>query len=216
MSPEEDGSSDRSDSNNALSFAISKLFMFISSYLKKSDSASAPNLIVETPNSDIEKIVKEYNDETKDTGDNTVELVNYNELLGQIFAIVTMMPSLNDALLHMISFEGVEFYIEKIPEGVSISDDIKRQKSAVPIIDIYGRRVYLAEDEQVIGQTKNSSGNAASAIKSFVPFVSVEKSKIVIVGSNSKLKYILESLACFKKEFGMLPKEYIESLSKGQ
>ncbi|MBP0961451.1 MAG: hypothetical protein J5864_04845, partial [Oscillospiraceae bacterium] len=202
MSPEEDGSSDRSDSNNALSFAISKLFMFISSYLKKSDSASAPNLIVETPNSDIEKMVKEYNDETKDTGDNTVELVNYNELLGKIFAIVTMMPSLNDALLHMISFEGVEFYIEKIPEGVSISDDIKRQKSAVPIIDIYGRRVYLAEDEQVIGQTKNNSGNAAaSAIKSFVPFVSVEKSKIVIVGSNSKLKYILESLACFKKEF---------------
>ncbi len=199
MSPDEDG---HADLDNAQSFAISKLFMFISSYLKKSDSSASPNLIVETPNSDIEKIVKEYNDETSGSGDKTVELVNYNELLGKIFAIVTMMPSLNDALLHMISFEGVEFYIENIPEGVSISDDIKRQKSAVPIIDIYGRRVYLAEDEQVIGQTKNSSGSEISKDrKSFVPFVSVEKSKIVIVGSNSKLKYILESLSCFKKEF---------------
>ena len=161
MSPEEDGASDRS--YNAQSFAISKLFMFISSYLKKSGSASSPNLIVETPNSDIEKIVKEYNDETNESGHQTVELVNYNELLGKIFAIVTMMPSLNDALLHMISFEGVEFYIENIPEGVSILDDLKRQKSAVPIIDIDGRRVYLAEDEQVIGQTKNSSGSDVSS-----------------------------------------------------
>jgi hypothetical protein len=203
MSPEEDGASERSGSYNAQSFAISKLFMFISSYLKKFTASCSPNLIVETPNSDIEKIIREYHDDSDTSGDQMVELVNYNELLGKIFAIVTMMPSLNNALLHMISFEGVEFYIEDIPDGVSVSEDIKRQKSAVPIIDKGGKRVYLAEDENAAGQIKSGAGSekALSEIKPFKPVVNSEKSKIVIVGSNSKLKYILESLACFKKEF---------------
>ena len=68
-------------------------------------------------------------------------------------AVTAVMPSLCDALLHLISFEGVEFYLEDIPRSVSIAEDLKRQNSALPVLDTENRRLYISESENLIGNS---------------------------------------------------------------
>ena len=118
-------------------------------------------------------------------------------------AITAIMPSLCDTILHLISFEGVELYIKDVPGSVSVADDLKRQSSSLPVLDARNRRLYISESEDAIGNTGNSDYKLKKPLpdKKFTPCVINEKSKILIIGSNNKLGYILESLLCFKNEF---------------
>lgn len=199
MTPEdENGHFDRAY-DESKSFAVSKLFMFISWYFEENSADSKTNIIVESADKNVEEIVRDYHKNNQ--GQISVP-VNFNEILGKILAVTSLMPSLNDALLHMISFEGVELYLKDIPGSLSISDDLKRQYSAIPLFDIGNKRVYLAEDESAISDKSSDqfSMNKSLPEKELVPLVKFEKSEIIIIGINSKLPYILESLVCFKNE----------------
>ncbi|MBR0483759.1 MAG: hypothetical protein IJJ69_03155, partial [Oscillospiraceae bacterium] len=179
-------------------FDIFKLFMFINSYLSKNISDNIPCVLAEVSDDKTENLIREYPFKAK----NNCFPVNFNELLGKIMAVTAIMPSLCDALLHLISFEGVEFYLEDIPQ-MSIADDLKRQTSSLPILDTENQRLYISESENVI----KTDGTCQYQLKKtlpdgkLIPCIISDKSKILIIGSNHKLGYILESLVCFKNEF---------------
>lgn len=199
MSPENDDYNNISVDNQ--SFEISKLFMFITWYFSNIQNDMKTNIIVEANNLNVENMVKEYHLENI----NQISVpVNYNEVLGKILAIISIMPSLNDVLLHMFSFEGVEIYIEKIPENISIKDELSCQKTAMPLFNIGENRVYIAENEDEIFNVDYSNGYSLDKPlpkDKLVPYTRFEKSEIIIIGINSKLPYILESLDCFKCEY---------------
>ena len=113
------------------------------------------------------------------------------------------MPSLCDVLLHLIGFEGVEFYLKDIPESLSIADELKLQDSAMPILDIENKRLYISENETLIKNYHSGEYVLKKPLpdKKFIPCLANDKPKLLIIGSNNKLDYILDSLVCFKKEF---------------
>lgn len=196
-----DGENASYDRNNAgaQDFNIFKLFMFINSYLNGNASDYEPCILAEVSNGKTEKLIREY---PFKKGNNCFP-VNFNELLGKIMAITAVMPSLCDALLHLISFEGVEFYLEDSPKSVSIAEDLRRQKSALPVLDDGSRRLYISESEDLINSSEACQYKLKKTLPDgkLIPCILNEKPKILIIGSNSKLGYILDSLICFKNEF---------------
>ena len=196
-----DGEVSEITQNNASAqdFNVFKLFMFVNSYLNGNPVDSLPCVLAEVSDGKTEKLIREY---PFKTGNNCFP-VNFNELLGKIMAITAVMPSLCDALLHLISFEGVEFYLEDIPKSVSVADDLKRQSSAMPIFDTGSRRLYISESEEHINTSATGKYELKKPLpkEKLVPCVLNDKPKILIIGSNSKLGYILDSLVCFKNEF---------------
>ncbi|MBR4320519.1 MAG: hypothetical protein IKP69_10835, partial [Oscillospiraceae bacterium] len=98
---------------------------------------------------------------------------------------------------------GVEFYLKPIPKSVSIAEDLKRQSSAMPVFDTETTRLYISESEDAIDSSKASQYQLKKPLpdKKFIPSVVNKKPKVLIIGSNQKLGYILESLVCFKKQF---------------
>lgn len=195
------------------SFSIAKLFMFVTWYFSADQNPCRTNIVVETANANVENMVREYHLEQT----NQVAIpVNYNEILGKIMAVTAIMPSLNDVLLHMISFEGVEIYLKDLKNSGnsenSIMDEIRSQKTAVPLFDLdlqgQKKRVYIAENENEIYHLKSDmkSDNASPLRKplpeqTLRPCIALEKSGIIIIGTNSKLPYILESLTSFMEEY---------------
>lgn len=179
-------------------FDIFKLFMFINSYLNKNASDNIPCVLAEVTDDKTENLIREY---PFKTGNNCFP-VNFNELLGKIMAVTAIMPSLCDALLHLISFEGVEFYLEDIPK-ISIAEDLKRQTSSLPVLDTENQRLYISESESVISTSEICQYQLKKPLPDgkLIPCIISDKSKILIIGSNHKLGYILESLVCFKNEF---------------
>ena len=190
-----DGENDRESHD----FSVFKLFMFVNGYLNGNNNGNSPCILAEVSDGKTERLIREY---PFKSGDNCFP-VNFNELLGKIMAITAIMPSLCDTILHLISFEGVELYIKDVPGSVSVADDLKRQSSSLPVLDARNRRLYISESEDAIGNTGNSDYKLKKPLpdKKFTPCVINEKSKILIIGSNNKLGYILESLLCFKNEF---------------
>ena len=181
-------------------FNIFKLFIFINSYLNRNKSGELPSILAEVSDSKTEKLIREY---PFKAGDNSFP-VNFNELLGKIMAITAVMPSLCNTLLHLISFEGVEFYLEDIPKSVSIPEDIRRQRSAMPILDTGSKRLYIAESEDLISKSGGAGGYKLKKTlpqEKLTPCILNDKPKILIIGCNNKLGYILESLVCFQKEY---------------
>ena len=191
--------SDSESTRESQDFSVFKLFMFVNGYLNGDDSGNSPCILAEVSDGKTEKLIREYPFKANDN----CFPVNFNELLGKIMAITAVMPSLCDSILHLISFEGVELYPEAITGSVSITDDLKRQRSAIPILDAGNKRLYISESEDEI----NTSGTVEYKLKKplpdkkFIPCITNDKSRILIIGSNRKLGYILESLVCFRNEF---------------
>ncbi|MCR5122967.1 MAG: hypothetical protein K6B74_11170 [Ruminococcus sp.] len=192
-----DGENDRESHD----FSVFKLFMFVNGYLggNPSGNGNSPCILAEVSDGKTERLIREYPFKTS----SNCFPVNFNELLGKIMAITAVMPSLCDTILHLISFEGVELYLEDVPGSVSVADDLKRQSSSLPILDSGKRRLYISESEDDIRNVGTSDYKLKKPLpeKKFVPCIINDKSKILIIGSNSKLGYILESLVCFKNEF---------------
>ena len=199
MVDENEESGQAGNSAGTQDFNNFKLFMFINSYLNRCSGDKAPCVVTEVADGKTENLIREY---PFKTGNNCFP-VNFNEFLGKIMAVTAVMPSLCDAILQLISFEGVEFYLESIPESLSITEELKIQNSSMPVLDAYHKRLYISEDEECIYDTHKSPYVLKKPLpeKTLIPRITNEKPKILIIGSNNKLKYILESLICLRKEF---------------
>ncbi|MCR5201678.1 MAG: hypothetical protein K6D02_01105, partial [Lachnospiraceae bacterium] len=183
--------------NQDNSFEVSKLFLFITWYF--SEINKKIDIVVESSNNNMEKMVMDYHLENSDV---EAVPVNYNDITGKILAITAIMPSVNDVMKQFFSFEGVEVYIKDKPEGISIEDELRTSKTALPLFDQGDKRVYIAEDEEkIFNRVKEKSLKKNLPDKKVPINIVFEKNEIVIVGTSTKLPYILESLECFKNEY---------------
>ena len=199
MKTESDEAESAREKINTLEFNTLKLFMFVNSYLSKNTSDQMPCVIAEVSDTKSEKLIREY---PFLTGDQCFP-VNINEMLGKIMAVTAVMPSLCDVLLHLIGFEGVEFYLKDIPESLSIADELKIQNSSIPVLDTDNKRLYISENETLINNTGSGDYILKKPLpdKKLVPCLANDKPELLIIGSNNKLGYILDSLVCFNNEF---------------
>ena len=180
-------------------FQVSKLFVFVNWYFSQLPHKKHGNIVVETSNPNMDEMIRNYDSEVEDADS---VAVNHREIIGKMLALSTLMPSINSVMKQLFSFEGVEIYMEEPKEKLSIREELAMTKTALPLFDQNGKRVYIAEDESEIflrrepfSLTKTLPENKCR------PEVSFEKTEIVIVGTNSKLPYILESFLCYKKEY---------------
>ncbi|MCQ2494630.1 MAG: hypothetical protein MJ104_08510 [Lachnospiraceae bacterium] len=189
-------------------FYLSKLFMFINWYLqtaKKKNSQEVPNLVVETSNGNMEQLVETYNIDEECTDS---VFVNYNQIMGYLIAITSVMPSLYGVLQQLFSFEGVELYISEPEEGKDVEYDLMYNQSVIPLYDMDDKRIYVAEDEDEIGRRTKDIDSVKKIIEQYqnpekiiVPNCTFEKQEIIIVGINEKLPYILDNLIGFKQKY---------------
>lgn len=192
MTPESEGEGD-----TGREFEVTKLFMYVTLYLSENTEGRDTNIIVETGSRDMEYLIREY--KVEDSGQ-TVVPINCRDIIGKVLAITTIMPSLYDVLKIIFSFEAVESYIVKKTSDRSISEELKTSRSAMPLYDIGDYRVYIAENEEEIGQTEQGCSEVRG--ESFEPRIVFEKQSILIVGTSNKLPQILESIASFSEDYG--------------
>ncbi|MCR5104313.1 MAG: hypothetical protein K6B68_07650 [Eubacterium sp.] len=181
------------------SFEVSKLFMYIVWYFSSLKEKSETNIVVETSNKKMDKMISEYHN---DSNNQDSVSINYNEIMGKMFAVTSIMPSMNPVMKQLFSFKGVEIYIEDIPKGKSIDDELRENRSVIPMFDLDDKRVYIAESEEEFGRRKSAFQlDKPLPAKKLSPNISFRKSRIIIVGISSKIPYILESLSCYKREY---------------
>ena len=182
------------------SFQVSKLFMFISWYFSELETESKANIVVESNSPNMEQMVQSYHMEKN----NQISVpVNYNEIVGKLLAVTAIMPSINDVMQQLFSFEGVEIYIEDKPD-TDLFTELRTKRSVLPLFDQGKKRVYVAENEEELTRKAGKDFVLKKALpqEGFQPQIIFEKSEILIIGINHKLGYILESLSCFRKEYG--------------
>lgn len=200
MTPEEE----MSDSSGY--FSVSKLFMFVNWYLSTNDNKTRTNLIVESDCKEVEEMIRNYK---RGNQSSCVIPVNGNEILGKIMAMIVINPLLKDVIGHLISFAGVEMYVEDVADGSTLSDEMSKLKTVMPILDIKEpsngalKRVYIAEDETEIANYRSDKFvlNKPLPEKTLMPDMTFDNPEIVIIGVNDKLPYVLQSLSCFKEEY---------------
>ena len=218
-------SPDTKEDEHIAGFMVSKQYMHIYSYLRKEEyfklrekeGFEPLNIIVEATNEKSYKLINEYR--KNDNNSHITSLaVNYKQIMGKVLGIVTLMPSLNTALQQLFSFIGIELYvIEKDDRNkdISIYEEMQLHKSAMPIFDLGDKyRVYIAENEECIfdsfyrerkekllrDKSCFTKDNKVIFAK-YLPSNLIKDKKIIIIGSNEKLPYILESIACYNKEY---------------
>jgi len=196
MIPEEEGTENHGE-DAGKEFEVTKLFMYITLYLAENSEDRHTNIIVETGSGDMEYMIREYKVEDSDQ---TVVPINCRDIIGKVLAITTIMPSLYDVLKITFSFEAVETYIKKKENDLSISEELMKTRSAMPLYDIGDYRVYIAENEEEIGLT-DKGVTAPQKGESFVPKIAFEKQSILIIGTSNKLPQILESIASFSEDY---------------
>lgn len=197
-----DADSDSNETAERISKAnieTTKLFMFVSLYLSDYGVGNKKNIVVESGSQDMEYMIGEYKiDEDKQV---TVP-VNFDDIIGKVLAITSIMPSLHDVLRILFSFEGVEMYIKDKPD-ISILDELKESRSALPLYDYGDKRIYVAEDEDEIGRIGKADLSVLSKLVSKTETnVAFAKNSILIIGVSEKLTHIMESLASFAEEYG--------------
>lgn len=197
------------DKHKDKDFYLSKLFMFANWYLnnvKKENDGYTPNIVVETSNGNMEQLVESYN---ADSEHNTSSVfVNYNQIMGYLIAITSVMPSLYGVLQQLFSFEGVELYINEYDGDNTIEEDLMYNQSVIPLYDMEGKRIYVAEDEEEIGRRSKDADTIKKIIEQYKnpekiiePICIFDKQEIIIVGINEKLPYILANLIGFKQKY---------------
>ena len=196
MTPEEEGE-DKYAESAGREFEVTKLFMYVTLYLSENAEGRNTNIIVETGSRDMEYLISEY--KVDDSGQ-TVVPINSHDIIGKVLAITTIMPSLYDVLKITFSFEAVESYIIKKESEMSISEELKTTRSAIPLYDIGDYRVYIAENEDEIGKTERGITDFKPG-ENFVPKIIFEKQSILIIGTSNKLPQILESIASFSEDY---------------
>ena len=190
----------KTSSLDSQSFQVSKLFMFITWYFSQLETKSKANIVVESNSPDMEQMVQSYRMEKN----NQISVpVNYNEIIGKLLAVTAIMPSINEVMQQLFSFEGVEIYIEDKPD-TDLLGELKTKRSVLPLFDQGEKRVYVAENEEELFRKSGEDFVLKKALpkEGFQPKIIFEKSELLIIGSNHKLGYILESLSCFRKEYG--------------
>lgn len=170
-------------------------------------------IIVETDHKNVYELVRQIQNE------NTEIVPAYlNKIMGKILAHIALQPELNGVFRELLSHFGSEFYsipieeLKDIDGGQSeeeiIAQFMERYARAIPILTSRGfqskdqDRLYLLSEERFhtsIERTGELLPLKEVKIREEYP---VPKKQIIILGSNSKIKYIFNSFLAYIENYG--------------
>lgn len=144
--------------------------------------------------------------------------VRINLLLGQILSQFCIMPELNTVYSELFSNKGSQFFVEEADkdceETAFIEDYLKEHNSALPIAirQDEGKtfKYYLGESikDLVKKSTVRSNDYTVELKKNYW----LEKRNVIILGHNSKSKFIMEGFKSFSNEWKTDSDEIVDIL----
>lgn len=173
-------------------------------------------IVVETDSKNIYELVCRI----KENNSNKIIPAYLNKMLGKLLAHTALQPQLNIVFAELFSHKGNEFYSVpmKSIEGVSfrdgedkiITDFLSKYDRAIPLITsksfendntdklflLSGQKSHIASQRENEIDIKN-----IPSVKLKSNFV-IPKKIIVLLGSNSKMKYVINSFNAYMKNYG--------------
>ena len=170
-------------------------------------------IVVETDNQNIYELV----DRIKENNSNKIISAYLNKLLGKLLAHTALQPELNVVFAELFSHCGNEIYHIPIEDvnGLNLSMDeneiidnfFKSYNKAIPLITSKSfekdteQNIFVLSDKKssVLSKRENKLEAAPVALKK--DFV-IPKKIIVLLGSNSKMRYIINSFKAYISNYG--------------
>ena len=130
--------------------------------------------------------------------------VNYPSLLGSIYGQIALMPELKNTIEDILSNSGSrirQFVFRDDPH--SIEKDLEDLEFAIPLYDFdmdgINTRIFLSSDEDE--EFTRNEGNVVDIPSQYTykPDFSYDAHRILIIGVNSKVYYILDALIAHNK-----------------
>lgn len=171
-------------------------------------------IVVETDSQNIYELVNRI----QDRKDNNIVSAYLNKLLGKLLAHVALQPQLNTVFAELFSHNGNELYsipLEQMNDwNVNASEDdiitefMKKYNHAIPLLtsrsfrnDKSNTLFVLAEKKSEVLKNRDNVRTSVPSVKLKDAFV-VPKKIIIILGSNSKLRYMINSFEAYVKNYG--------------
>lgn len=144
--------------------------------------------------------------------------VSVNQVLGQILAQFTIMPELNQVYEELFSNRGASFYSKVVEEGISDDEYIKQylnsHSQAIPLTSLYGKTgkhfYFMARDAKSIDADGKKERTESTLSVKLDDDYWLEKRNIIILGHNSKISSIIESLNSFRTEWNFYRPDLID------
>ncbi len=170
------------------------------------DTKENINVVVETRDAWTSKIVKNIM-QNEITQDNiSIKTIDSNIILGQLLSQFWIMPELNLVYRDLFSYKGAEFHSSKVDNELTDTENMemlfKNDISAIPLTvmgDGNDRRLFYIADDDSQKRVFSSSFDEISFKLSGNS--SIERKKLILLGSNSKLIHIINSLDKFYNEY---------------
>ncbi len=183
-----------------------KTLMQVSDITADERSADNQKIIVEITDEWTLELVKKIIDAKQVKGKCNIIPVKVNEVLGQILSQFCLMPELNSAYSELFSNRGAEFHSEHhtYEDEISFAKNyFKNHNHALPITVMKNGEeafaFYVADNDKDIHK-KSAVLNTDYSVSLNKDYW-MERKNVVILGHNSKCKYIMAGFAAFSNEW---------------
>jgi len=150
-------------------------------------------IIVEVSEAETSEVIKNMSKTVKSLADNHIIPIAFNRRLGLFICQFILNPGLEKVFNELLSFEGAEIYpIAKM----SIKEALNSLDKAIPVM--LGNDVLY-----VLAENKDNANSSSSFTipKKDIHLKKVDNLKdfnVILIGDNSKKRYIMETLATYK------------------
>ena len=173
-------------------------------------------IVVETDNHNIYELVCRI----KENNSNRIIPAYLNKLLGKLLAHTALQPELNTVFAELFSHKGNEFYSVPLNELGEVGKQSSEEDIITGFLEKYNRAIPLITSKSfnndmsdilfvLSGQKSHTLSKRDEKIDinqlpevKFKDTYVVPKKIIVLLGSNSKMKYIINSFNAYVKNYG--------------
>jgi len=187
------------------------------------------NIVVETDNENIYELVRRIQE------NNTTNImpVYLNKMLGKLLAHVALQPELNDVFGELFSHDGNEFFSKSLSELDNFNADMDENDiieeymmthdKSIPVtttrsfVNENSERIFaMASTYSHINSTCSREQDSLNKNIKLKDVFRIPEKNIVILGSNTKTQYIINSFIAYIENYGeeKLSVEFIDTKEK--
>lgn len=183
-----------------------KTLMQVSDITADENSADNQKIVVEITDTWTLELVQKIIEAKQVDGKCNIVPVKVNEVLGQILSQFCLMPELNAVYSELFSNKGAEFHsvpYHKEDEITFVKEYLKNHNYAIPITTMENNKgtyaFYVADGDKDI--RKKSVVPPLNYSVSLKQNYWIERKNVVILGHNSRSKYIMAGFEAFSREW---------------
>lgn len=140
-----------------------------------------------------------------------------NKLLGKLMAHIVLQPQLNRVFAELFSHNGKEFYSVSIGDVAEITEDLSNDEIVDRFMQIFNKAIPLISSKQFADMQENKifvladkfsetlnrrTGKIPVKQLKLNEHVEPQTKEIIILGTNSKMKYMLNSFDAYMRNYG--------------